>query len=124
MEHQLKIEIKRKIKDKHRRECKSAPLRPRTWCLKQLLPQLAFLPSAIMLKLLSINIAFNISTASGKCLVEQKFTVSFYNVRLPSPEQLRPADAVSQTYVCKDVIYILRILESPVYKSQSLGFES
>jgi hypothetical protein len=76
-----------------------------------------------MLKLLSIDIAFNISTASGKCLVEQKFTVSFYNVRLPSPEQLRPAYAVSQTYVCKEVIYI-RILESPVYKSHALGFES
>jgi hypothetical protein len=77
-----------------------------------------------MLKLLSIDIAFNISTACGKCLVEQKFTVSFYNVRLPSPEQLRPAYAVSQTYVCKEVIYILRILESPVYKSHVLGFES
>jgi hypothetical protein len=53
-----------------------------------------------------------------------KFHCLILQCKTPSPEQLRPAYAVSQTYVCKDVICILRILESPVYKSHALGFES
>lgn len=44
--------------------------------------------------------------------------------KIPKSRTVKTSICCFTTYVCKDIIYILRILESPVYKSHALGFES